>query len=288
MLLGQLPSYASDIFTLSTCDLAGELKQVFLYNSISGIYVYLISTARIMLNHGMKLKSPHSARQATITGFRFNHLIGTLSLLCSLAATPSAWAAPMYYTFSGTVNWGPIDDLDMIPTSSNPFGYGDAVSMIWEVDLAALAETTDLTTGATTLSPAHGYARLISGGMLNPTDVGLTSFDGVSTKAFFGANSSPNNAYLQNNLTTLSGDSYFVEIRNDDGATVADYYAGATGFSVYERVIQNGSATRYQVLDTLTLTSITSAPVPEQSSTGLMLVCLMALMIGTRRRPNSS
>ncbi len=198
----------------------------------------------------------------------------TLLLLTSL----NALAAPMYYTFEGQVNWGPVDDLNIIAGSSNPFGQGDTVTMVWEVDLVRAGEVTDATTNTTSTQPIHAYARIISGAMLSAADAGISSFNNHKTVFNIGG-AAANNANLEDYAFTGSQDHHYFQIRKDSGATVNDYYAGATGFSLYERVLKNGVATRYQVLNQFTLTTISSTnPVPAPGAWLVFTIALTGLL----------
>lgn len=201
------------------------------------------------------------------------------AIFFSLAAT----ASPMYYTFEGVVNWGPIDDLNMIPGSSSPFGTGDSVSMIWEVDLGRPGEVVDVVNNTTTLQPSQAYARLVSGAMLSPAEIGLNTFD-IHKTVFNISGTAAFNANLEDYAYNDANNHHYFQIRNDAGATVSDYHAGASGFSLYERVLKDGVATRYQVLNGLTLTSISDAySVPAPSTWLIFTGALIGLGFNLRR-----
>lgn len=196
-----------------------------------------------------------------------------------LFASATASAAPVYYTFEGVVNWGPADDLGMIAGSSNVFGAGDTISMVWEVDLARPGEVVDHVNSTISYNSTQAYARLISGAMLSPADVGLGPFDMHKT-IFNISGSAATNANLEDYAFNDGNNHHYFQVWKA-GATVADYTVGATGFTLYERVLKDGVATRYQVLNTLTLTSISStSPVPSPAT--WLIFVLGALGVAVR------
>ena len=200
----------------------------------------------------------------------------TFTMVCSLAF--NSQAAPMYYTFEGVVNWGPIDDLG-INTGTNAVANGDFLQFVFEVDLARPGEK-QLLQQQSSPQPVNDsrYARLVSGTRLDPSLAGLTTFDVKEENLFWtgyqGAYIHENNANIYWERTDVLG-THLVQLTKQ-GTTIDDYVVGATRFSVYERVLVNHvGASRYQILNALTLVDI--SPVPTPSALWLLAVGVLFL-----------
>ncbi len=86
-------------------------------------------------------------------------LVSLVTIFNVLMVLGTTYAAPVYYTFEGIINWV-ADDAGITANGSNPFGHGTLASYTWLIDtelpgkkiISGVESTRDDT-----------YAKLISG-----------------------------------------------------------------------------------------------------------------------------
>ncbi len=160
-------------------------------------------------------------------------------------------AAPMYYTFQGAVNWGPVDELGIMGSIQS----GDPVTYVWKIDFDELGY--NRAADGTESAQSQFYAELVSGRLMDPADAGMPYDPNSTPLSFYGVGLTGQNA----SFIDIRG-SHIIQIYNL-GDDVTNLEVGDTGFSVYARVTDiDNKASRYQSLGNVTLTNISAVPIP--------------------------
>ncbi|HIJ95416.1 MAG TPA: PEP-CTERM sorting domain-containing protein [Desulfuromonadales bacterium] len=188
-------------------------------------------------------------------------LLSFFSTLAFSVVVSSAEAAPMYYTFEGTVTWI-ADGARMIANKDVSLTYGDAVSYTWLIDFDRPGSNT-LNNGSTNSDARLFYDDIVSRLLLHEVNGGTYNNPTNLAEYNYGVyNTDTAKGYLNG-----GSDDHFIQIYNI--TDVRGLSVGDTGMSSYDRAFDDkGNATRFQSFD-LKVTSISDSfpqPVPEPST----------------------